>query len=167
MLHPLVFISIKFDSVVYVSVIQCDPPVWMLCVCSGSEEAHASGCDPGGSRGDEVPHSYATHQRTTEGKGHRGSLQGPGSHAAQVGKNTCRYHTIRETERSTAISGVCFPLFRDVPFSIIYFPLFANLNNLGKKNADGPAPFYVSFVSGCVAGSTAAVAVNPVDGTFL
>lgn len=53
---------------------------------------------------------------------------------------------------------------RDVPFSVIYFPLFANLNNLGKKDAEGPAPFYVSFISGCVAGSTAAVAVNPVDG---
>lgn len=53
---------------------------------------------------------------------------------------------------------------RDVPFSIIYFPLFANLNNLGKRGVDGPAPFYVSFISGCVAGSTAAVAVNPVDG---
>lgn len=53
---------------------------------------------------------------------------------------------------------------RDVPFSIIYFPLFANLNNLGKRGVDGPAPFYVSFVSGCLAGSTAAVAVNPVDG---
>lgn len=53
---------------------------------------------------------------------------------------------------------------RDVPFSIIYFPLFANLNNLGKRGIDGPAPFYVSFISGCLAGSTAAVAVNPVDG---
>lgn len=59
--------------------------------------------------------------------------------------------------------GLGATLLRDVPFSIIYFPLFANLNNLGKKGADGPAPFYVSFVSGCAAGSTAAVAVNPVD----
>lgn len=58
----------------------------------------------------------------------------------------------------------CFSFCRDVPFSIIYFPLFANLNNLGKKDIDGPAPFYVSFLSGCIAGSTAAVAVNPVDG---
>lgn len=70
---------------------------------SGSEEAHASGCDPGGPRGDEVPHSYATHQRTTEGKGHRGSLQGPGSHAAQVRTNTRRNHTVRETERSIQV----------------------------------------------------------------
>lgn len=53
---------------------------------------------------------------------------------------------------------------RDVPFSIIYFPLFANLNNLGKRGKEGPAPFYVSFFSGCLAGSTAAVFVNPVDG---
>ncbi|XP_067291933.1 mitochondrial glutamate carrier 1 [Pseudorasbora parva] len=59
--------------------------------------------------------------------------------------------------------GLGATLLRDVPFSVIYFPLFANLNNLGKKGGEGPAPFYVSFVSGCVAGSTAAVAVNPVD----
>ncbi|XP_074488868.1 mitochondrial glutamate carrier 1 [Sebastes fasciatus] len=59
--------------------------------------------------------------------------------------------------------GLGATLLRDVPFSVIYFPLFANLNNLGKRGADGPAPFYVSFISGCLAGSTAAVAVNPVD----
>lgn len=53
---------------------------------------------------------------------------------------------------------------RDVPFSIVYFPLFANLNKLGQKDPNVKAPFYVSFLSGCVAGSTAAVAVNPCDG---
>ncbi|KFV71394.1 Mitochondrial glutamate carrier 1, partial [Dryobates pubescens] len=51
----------------------------------------------------------------------------------------------------------------DVPFSIVYFPLFANLNKLGQKDPNVKAPFYVSFLSGCVAGSTAAVAVNPCD----
>ncbi|CAL1595119.1 unnamed protein product [Knipowitschia caucasica] len=59
--------------------------------------------------------------------------------------------------------GLSATLLRDVPFSIIYFPLFANLNQLGKRGAEGPAPFYVSFLAGCAAGSTAAVAVNPVD----
>eukprot|EP00063_Salmo_salar_P050977 XP_014025812.1 PREDICTED: mitochondrial glutamate carrier 1-like [Salmo salar] len=59
--------------------------------------------------------------------------------------------------------GLGATLLRDVPFSIIYFPLFANLNTLGKRGAQGPAPFYVSFLAGCLAGSTAAVAVNPVD----
>uniref|UniRef100_A0AAY4DWK0 Mitochondrial glutamate carrier 1 n=1 Tax=Denticeps clupeoides TaxID=299321 RepID=A0AAY4DWK0_9TELE len=73
----------------------------------------------------------------------------------------------RELLRDKGIAGLYkglgATLLRDVPFSVIYFPLFANLNNLGRRGADGPAPFYVSFLSGCVAGSTAAVAVNPVD----
>ncbi|XP_042177064.1 mitochondrial glutamate carrier 1 [Oncorhynchus tshawytscha] len=73
----------------------------------------------------------------------------------------------RELLRSQGIAGLYkglgATLLRDVPFSIIYFPLFANLNSLGGCGADGPAPFYVSFASGCIAGSTAAVAVNPVD----
>uniref|UniRef100_A0A8C1ZHT3 Mitochondrial glutamate carrier 1 n=1 Tax=Cyprinus carpio TaxID=7962 RepID=A0A8C1ZHT3_CYPCA len=59
--------------------------------------------------------------------------------------------------------GLGATLLRDVPFSIIYFPLFANLNSLGRRNADGSAPFYISFLAGCFAGCTAAIAVNPVD----
>uniref|UniRef100_A0A671K7B5 Mitochondrial glutamate carrier 1 n=1 Tax=Sinocyclocheilus anshuiensis TaxID=1608454 RepID=A0A671K7B5_9TELE len=59
--------------------------------------------------------------------------------------------------------GLGATLLRDVPFSVIYFPLFANLNKLGKPSPDEAAPFYWSFISGCVAGSTAAVAVNPCD----
>lgn len=57
-------------------------------------------------------------------------------------------------------------VFRDVPFSIVYFPLFANLNSLGKPSPEVSSPFYWAFFSGCVAGSTAAVAVNPCDGEF-
>lgn len=51
-----------------------------------------------------------------------------------------------------------------MPFSIVYFPLFSNVNRLGKHSEDDVAPFYWSFMAGCVAGSTAAVAVNPCDG---
>ncbi|KAL4642150.1 mitochondrial glutamate carrier 1 isoform X1 [Arapaima gigas] len=73
----------------------------------------------------------------------------------------------RELLRSKGIAGLYkglgATLLRDVPFSIIYFPLFANLNNLGRRGEEGSSPFYVSFISGCIAGSTAAVAVNPVD----
>uniref|UniRef100_A0A8V0ZTQ5 Mitochondrial glutamate carrier 1 n=5 Tax=Amniota TaxID=32524 RepID=A0A8V0ZTQ5_CHICK len=73
----------------------------------------------------------------------------------------------RELLRSKGIAGLYkglgATLLRDVPFSIVYFPLFANLNKLGQKDPDVKAPFYVSFLSGCVAGSTAAVAVNPCD----
>ncbi|KAK2834551.1 hypothetical protein Q7C36_015252 [Tachysurus vachellii] len=70
---------------------------------------------------------------------------------------------LREKGIAGLYKGLGATLLRDVPFSIIYFPLFANLNNFGKKGEEGPAPFYVSFISGCIAGSTAAVAVNPVD----
>ncbi|KAL0968858.1 hypothetical protein UPYG_G00272800 [Umbra pygmaea] len=82
-------------------------------------------------------------------------------------KSPTALHLTRQLLKEKGIAGLYkglgATLLRDVPFSIIYFPLFANLNNLGKRGVDGPAPFYVSFVSGCVAGSTAAVAVNPVD----
>lgn len=73
----------------------------------------------------------------------------------------------RELLRKEGIAGLYkglgATLLRDVPFSVIYFPLFANLNKLGQKDQYDTAPFYVSFVSGCIAGSTAAVAVNPCD----
>ncbi|XP_071371570.1 mitochondrial glutamate carrier 1 isoform X1 [Centroberyx affinis] len=67
--------------------------------------------------------------------------------------------------------GAGATLMRDVPFSMIYFPLFANLNALGRRGA-GPgcqgdaqdrAPFLQSFTAGCTAGSVAAVAVTPLD----
>ncbi|XP_068614528.1 mitochondrial glutamate carrier 1-like [Brachionichthys hirsutus] len=59
--------------------------------------------------------------------------------------------------------GLGATLMRDVPFSVVYFPLFANLNNLGKRGPESSAPLYWAFLSGCAAGSTAAVAVNPCD----
>nr|KAF6453812.1 solute carrier family 25 member 18 [Molossus molossus] len=51
----------------------------------------------------------------------------------------------------------------DIPFSVIYFPLFANLNHLGLNELTGKASFAHSFVSGCAAGSVAAIAVTPLD----
>ncbi|XP_047438077.1 solute carrier family 25 member 55a [Mugil cephalus] len=59
--------------------------------------------------------------------------------------------------------GLGATLMRDVPFSIVYFPLFANLNRLGKPSPEESSPFYWAFLSGCAAGSIAAVAVNPCD----
>ncbi|XP_075458539.1 mitochondrial glutamate carrier 2 [Ascaphus truei] len=74
---------------------------------------------------------------------------------------------VRELLRTKGISGVYkglgATLLRDVPFSVIYFPLFANVNKLGQKSPHEKAPFYHSFLAGCLAGSVAAVAVTPLD----
>ncbi|KAI1893084.1 hypothetical protein AGOR_G00140230 [Albula goreensis] len=59
--------------------------------------------------------------------------------------------------------GLGATIMRDVPFSVVYFPLFAHLNRLGQPSPGENAPFYWSFLAGCAAGSTAAVTVNPCD----
>ncbi|TFK01193.1 dedicator of cytokinesis protein 2 [Platysternon megacephalum] len=90
-----------------------------------------------------------------------------GAAESVVETRTTATQITRELLRSKGIAGLYkglgATLLRDVPFSIVYFPLFANLNKLGQKSPDVKAPFYVSFLSGCLAGSTAAVAVNPCD----
>ncbi|EFA03243.2 Calcium-binding mitochondrial carrier protein Aralar1-like Protein [Tribolium castaneum] len=61
--------------------------------------------------------------------------------------------------------GIGATMLRDVTFSIVYFPLFATLNDLGPRKSDGSgeAVFWCSFLSGCAAGSFAALFVNPLD----
>ncbi|KAJ0172203.1 hypothetical protein K1T71_012176 [Dendrolimus kikuchii] len=69
---------------------------------------------------------------------------------------------LRERGIMGLYKGVTATAGRDVSFSIVYFPLFATLNDLGPKE-NGGTPFWWSFISGCAAGSTAALAVNPMD----
>lgn len=46
--------------------------------------------------------------------------------------------------------GIGATTLRDVSFSIVYFPLFATLNQFGPRKSDGSgeAAFFVSFFSG-------------------
>uniref|UniRef100_A0A4W3IW98 Mitochondrial glutamate carrier 2 n=1 Tax=Callorhinchus milii TaxID=7868 RepID=A0A4W3IW98_CALMI len=59
--------------------------------------------------------------------------------------------------------GLGATLLRDVPFSTIYFPLFANINKLGQKATGEKVHFHHSFLAGCTAGCVAAVIVTPCD----
>lgn len=78
--------------------------------------------------------------------------------ATQIAKELLHTHGVQGLYR-----GLGATLMRDVPFSVVYFPLFANLNRLGQPAPGESSPFYWAFLSGCAAGSTAAVAVNPCD----
>lgn len=73
-------------------------------------------------------------------------------------------HEINQFLLSLILVWFLLFLLRDIPFSVIYFPLFAHLNQLGKPSEAENAPFYWNFASGCGAGCVAAVAVSPCDG---
>ncbi|KAK3917627.1 Mitochondrial glutamate carrier 1 [Frankliniella fusca] len=80
--------------------------------------------------------------------------------AMELTRNLLRERGIFGLYRGIGATGL-----RDVTFSVIYFPLFARLNALGprKNDGSGEAVFWCSFLSGCAAGSFAALAVNPMD----
>lgn len=48
--------------------------------------------------------------------------------------------------------GIGATTLRDVTFSVVYFPLFATLNQYGprKNDGSGEAVFFVSFLSGTI-----------------
>ncbi|KAK3603298.1 hypothetical protein CHS0354_025903 [Potamilus streckersoni] len=71
---------------------------------------------------------------------------------------------LREKGLFGLYQGCGATLLRDVSFSAIYFPLFAHLNAKGKRReGSNQAVFYHSFISGCLAGCTAAFLVTPLD----
>lgn len=71
---------------------------------------------------------------------------------------------IKEKGISGLYKGTGATALRDVSFSVVYFPLFATLNQFGpRKEGSNDAVFWVSFLSGCAAGSIAALSVNPFD----
>lgn len=103
-------------------------------------------------------------QKVVAGEGAAAAIPHP---PAATPKRPSALLIARDLLRTQGISGVYkglgATLLRDVPFSIIYFPLFANVNKLGQKSPREKAPFYHSFFAGCFAGSVAAIAVTPLD----
>jgi len=71
---------------------------------------------------------------------------------------------IREKGIFGLYKGTGATFLRDVVFSAIYFPLFANLNSMGKRREGShEAVFYHSLLSGIIAGGCASLCVNPFD----
>ncbi|XP_070188555.1 mitochondrial glutamate carrier 1-like [Littorina saxatilis] len=84
--------------------------------------------------------------------------------APKMSARTIAMQLVRERGIFGLYQGCGATALRDITFSAIYFPLFANLNKLGKRReGSDQAVFYHSFVSGCIAGCTASFAVNPID----
>jgi len=84
----------------------------------------------------------------------------PKTSATQIAMELLKQKGIAGLYKGTGATAL-----RDVSFSVVYFPLFATLNQFGPRKDDGSgdAAFYISFLSGCAAGSMAALAVNPFD----
>ena len=61
--------------------------------------------------------------------------------------------------------GLRATALRDVTFSVIFFPIFTNLNKIGPRSpADSrKVVSWWSFLAGCTAGSISAFATNPFD----
>uniref|UniRef100_A0AAQ6IJY4 Mitochondrial glutamate carrier 1 n=1 Tax=Anabas testudineus TaxID=64144 RepID=A0AAQ6IJY4_ANATE len=88
----------------------------------------------------------------------------PGQQVTRVSATQITRELLRTKGVTGLYRGLGATLMRDIPFSVVYFPLFAHLNQLGQHSSDNPSvPFYWSFISGCLAGSIAAVTVSPCD----
>ncbi|XP_032129173.1 mitochondrial glutamate carrier 2-like [Sapajus apella] len=105
----------------------------------------------------------AHHQGPASVPSSRSYTTGPASTHKRPSAALIAWELLRTQGLAGLYRGLGATLLRDIPFSVIYFPLFANLNNLGFDALAGKASFAHSFTSGCVAGSVAAVAVTPLD----
>uniref|UniRef100_A0A7E5A049 Mitochondrial glutamate carrier 1-like n=1 Tax=Panagrellus redivivus TaxID=6233 RepID=A0A7E5A049_PANRE len=87
----------------------------------------------------------------------------------QSGGNESAWRLAKELYQKNGIAGLYRGLIstigRDVPFSMIYFPLFAKFDSLGPRKSDGSgdAVFYHSFISGIAAGGIGSFCVTPLD----
>lgn len=94
-----------------------------------------------------------------------GRVQSAGAAPKKISATAIAIELIKSKGIVGLYRGTAATMLRDVSFSVIYFPLFANLNALGPRRQDRPeeSVFWASFLAGCVAGSIAAASVNPID----
>ncbi|CAF1430006.1 unnamed protein product [Rotaria magnacalcarata] len=80
---------------------------------------------------------------------------------------TSAWHHAMETIRQKSFlglyKGAVATWNRDVFFSVIYFPLFAYLNNRGRSLETDKAPFYHTLMSGICAGAVSGYLATPFD----
>ncbi|CAG0903281.1 unnamed protein product [Cyprideis torosa] len=94
---------------------------------------------------------------------------GKGAAPVRLSAGSIALNLIKEKGIMGLYKGTKATAFRDVSFSIIYFPAFATLNSVGPRKEgfsaldDGGAVFWWSFIAGMVAGSVASLAVTPLD----
>ncbi|XP_072045219.1 mitochondrial glutamate carrier 2-like [Amphiura filiformis] len=114
---------------------------------------------------EHVPEHAHHHPRKPHGT--RGFASGAATEAAMAETKPSALAIARELIKTEGIRGVYRGFFatcaRDVPFSAIYFPMFAHLNAMGIKEEGGKASFGHSFVAGCFSATLASLVVNPID----
>ncbi|XP_076270725.1 mitochondrial glutamate carrier 1-like isoform X2 [Rhynchophorus ferrugineus] len=83
----------------------------------------------------------------------------------QISARQVTQKLVKERGVAGLYKGLIATMARDVPFCMIYFPLFAKIDSLGPRKSDGSgdAAFYWSFLCGLIAGSFTALVVTPCD----
>lgn len=75
--------------------------------------------------------------------------------------------TTREILQSLGLRGLykgtCSTLLRDVPYGMIFFPLYATLKQIGMSSSETPARPLTVIAAGASAGAVAAAIVTPMD----
>uniref|UniRef100_T1J5G8 L-lactate dehydrogenase n=1 Tax=Strigamia maritima TaxID=126957 RepID=T1J5G8_STRMM len=88
----------------------------------------------------------------------------PGEAVVATSATSIALSLIRQKGIMGLYKGTGATMLRDVSFSVIYFPLFANLNSKGpRRPGSEESVFWYCFASGCGAAAFAAGAVTPMD----
>lgn len=80
-----------------------------------------------------------------------------------VAERQSTLEVVRHLGISGAYQGTASTLLRDIPFSLIIFPLYANLRKAFADSTTGETSFMGNLVSGCLAAGISAAVATPMD----